>query len=121
MRGQGGERRGAPRYPVELPVRFWSEMLEFEGRVEVSGEVSDVSWGGVFVRCDFFETPGTPVSLFVTLPDGKQGVPLKGHVAWIAESPPKGPGMGIKLSTPLQVDIASRLAPTLDSTARTRG
>ena len=106
--GSGSERRRSPRYPVELPVRFWSELLEFEGRVELSGEVSDVSWGGLFVRCEFLETPGTPVSLLVTLP-GTEPVPLKGHVAWVAEEPPKGPGMGIRLANPLHPKLASEM------------
>jgi hypothetical protein len=96
------ERRTSPRYPVEFPVRFWSELLEFEGRMEVEGSTSDVGWGGLFVRSDFLEEPGTPVSLLVSLPQSQQPLPLKGHVAWVAEDPPKGPGMGIKLTAPLE-------------------
>jgi hypothetical protein len=105
----GRDRRLAPRYSVELPARYWSELLEFEGRVELTGEVSDVSWGGLFVRCEFLEPPGTPVSLLVTLPES--AVPLKGHVAWVAEEPPKGPGMGIRLAAPLGGSLATHIAP----------
>ncbi len=78
-----------------MPVRFWSELLEFEGTAELEGEVRDVSWGGLFVRSEYLETPGTPVRLLVEMPHAP--VTLRGQVAWIASGPPKGPGMGIKL------------------------
>lgn len=107
----GSERRRSRRYSVELPVRFWSELLEFEGRVELTGEVSDVSWGGLFVRCEFLEPPGTPVSLLVMVPGSGEVITLQGHVAWVAEEPPKGPGMGINLTTPLCAKLVKQVAP----------
>jgi Tfp pilus assembly protein PilZ len=93
------EKRAFLRHPVEYTVRIWSEMLDIETKAEVIGEVLDISSGGLFVRSDFLEIPGTPVSLLVWLPSAEDPVPLKGHVAWVTEHPPKGPGMGIKLAT----------------------
>ena len=85
---------------MTYPVRVWSEMLDLETHAEVLGEVLDISSGGLFVRSDFLEMPGTPVSLLVWLPDSNdQPIPLKGHVAWVTEHPPKGPGMGIRLAS----------------------
>jgi Tfp pilus assembly protein PilZ len=73
-------------------------MLDFETRAEVAGQVLDISTGGMFVRSDFLEMPGTPVSLLVWLPNMPAPLQLSGRVAWVAEKPPKGPGMGIELS-----------------------
>ncbi len=95
----GSEKRAFLRHPVTYPVRIWSEMMDFEAQAEVLGEVLDISSGGLFVRSDFLEMPGTPVSLLVWLPGNEQPIPLKGHVAWVTEAPPKGPGMGIKLAS----------------------
>jgi hypothetical protein len=100
----GRDRRTNPRYNVTLPVRFCSEMLDFEGQAEASGEISDVSAGGLFVRCDLLEVPGTPVRLTIAVPKpGRGALPLHGTVAWIADEPPKGPGMGIRLDAPLSI------------------
>jgi Tfp pilus assembly protein PilZ len=105
------DRRSSPRYNVTLPVRFSSEMLEFEGQAEVSGEVSDVSEGGLFVRCELLEVPGTPVRLVVSIPKPEsQQLPLHGTVAWIADEPPKGPGMGIRLDRPIDLSTLQRLS-----------
>jgi len=73
-------------------------MLDFETKAEVSGEVLDMSSGGLFIRSDFLEPRGTPVSLLVWLPGIAQPLQLSGRVAWVTEAPPKGPGMGIQLS-----------------------
>jgi hypothetical protein len=92
----GRDKRLHLRRSVEYPVTFRSELLEFEAKGELLGEVLDMSRGGLFVRCDFLEAPGTPVALLVWLtPDTP--VSLRGKVAWVAEHPPKGPGMGIQL------------------------
>ncbi len=105
------DRRTSPRFDVTLPVRFCSEMLDFETQAEVSGEVSDVSEGGLFVRCDLLEVPGTPVRLMVSMPKPlDQQLPLHGTVAWIADEPPKGPGMGIRLDSPLALQTLQRLS-----------
>jgi len=95
----GPEKRAFLRHPVTYTVRICSEMLDLEAQAEVIGEVQDISSGGLFVRSDFLEIPGTPVSLLVWLPGGEDPVPLKGHVAWVTEHPPKGPGMGIRLAS----------------------
>jgi len=94
------DKRTTPRYPAQLPVRFWNE-AHFEGRVEMAGEVCDVSWGGMFVRSEFAPPLGTPVSLLISMPQERDPVTLRGHVAWVTDGPPKGPGMGVKLLTPL--------------------
>ena len=73
-------------------------MLDFEAKAELSGEVQDISTGGLFIRSDFLEPRGTPVSLLVWLPSQAKPLVLSGRVAWVAETPPKGPGMGIELS-----------------------
>jgi hypothetical protein len=99
------DRRSCPRYNVTLPVRFCSEMLDFEAQAEAS----DISEGGLFVRCDLLEVPGTPVRLMVSPPAGGRALPLHGTVAWIAEEAPKGPGMGIRLDTPLGAATLRRL------------
>lgn len=92
------DKRVYRRKPIVCPVRFWSEMLDFESKAEVEGEVLDISTGGLFIRSEFLETCGTPVSLLVWLPSSSQPVALSGRVAWVAEAPPKGPGMGIELA-----------------------
>ena len=102
------EKRAFLRHPVTYPVRVWTELLDIETDAEVLGEVLDISSGGLFVRSEFLESPGTPVSLLVWLPSAEQPVPLKGHVAWVAEHPPKGPGMGIDGA---RVGLGSQLKP----------
>jgi hypothetical protein len=92
------EKRSSLRHAVEYTVRFRSELLDFDTKGEWLGEVRDISTGGLFVFSEFFEPPGTPVSLLVWLPGNDEPVSLRGHVAWVAEHPPKGPGMGIKLA-----------------------
>ena len=96
------ERRTTPRYPVDLPVRFWSEPVEGPIGIDSIGHIADVSWGGLFLRSQTVEAVGTPVSLLVTMSQRDRPVPLRGHVAWICPTTsPKGPGMGIRLITPL--------------------
>ena len=73
-------------------------MLDFDGKAELQGEVTDISSGGLFIRSEFLETRGTPVSLLVWLPSRTVPIALSGRVAWVTENPPKGPGMGIELS-----------------------
>jgi Tfp pilus assembly protein PilZ len=94
----GSERRNFPRYNVNLPVRFSSEMLDFDATCELwDGLVEDISRTGLFIRSDLLEVPGTPVCLSLRMPIGEQTLFLNGRVAWIMEHPPKGPGMGIQL------------------------
>src|SRR5262245_60655658 len=92
-------KRTSERVPLVCPVRFKSEMLDFESNAEVEGEVVDASSGGLFVRSELLEMPGTRVSLLVWLPNSVNPIGLVGRVAWVAENPPKGPGMGIELAT----------------------
>jgi Tfp pilus assembly protein PilZ len=91
------EKRTSQRRAVVYPIRFSSKLLDFEAKAELVGEVLDVSSGGLFIRSEFLEVPGTRVSLQVWLPNARQPIALTGHVAWVTETPPKGPGMGIRL------------------------
>jgi hypothetical protein len=90
------DRRATPRYEVELPARFWTGSREDE-----SGQVRDVSWGGLFLECDRPPPPGTPVRLMVGVSRAGEDIPLQGEVAWIAAGSLKGSGMGIRLDIPL--------------------
>ena len=93
---QDDERRAFARHPAELPVRFASDSLEFEGALELRGSTADISQTGLCVRCDFLEPKGTEVSLRVGEPGSD--ICVSGTVAWIVESPPEGPAMGIELA-----------------------
>jgi uncharacterized protein (TIGR02266 family) len=106
----GTNRRAYKRYDLELPVRFRSEMLDFRTKARFTdASVSDISCGGLFIKCDFFEVPGTPVRLLLTVPTTLETLHLEGHVAWIVEEPPKGPGMGVRISKkPLREDLLQR-------------
>jgi len=90
------ERRTAIRHRAELPVRFESEALEFDGKLELRGSTADISRTGLCVRCDFLEPKGTEVCLRVGEPGAD--ICVNGTVAWIVESPPEGPAMGIELA-----------------------
>ncbi len=98
------ERRKHARHSVgHLPVRFSSEMLDFEADAQLEGEAVDIGLGGVFIRSDFLEVPGTAVDLQLSLPQRPEPLKVRGRVAWIAERPPRGPGMGIAFSgSPLE-------------------
>ena len=109
-------RRAAPRHELELPVHFRGEMLDFRGQAEfLPGEIRDVSTGGFFVRSEFLEVPGALVRLLVHLPRSDQPLFFEGHVAWIVEESPKGPGMGIKLAgSPLSAEQVRQFFTTED-------
>lgn len=109
------DRRVFDRFTTSLPVRFSSEMLDFDAQAELEhGSVENISRGGLFIRSEFLEVPGTPVLLVVTVPGTGETVRLSGHVAWITDEPPAGPGMGIRLTGTLleqsTVDRLSQLA-----------
>lgn len=89
-------RRIHQRFPAQIPVRFSSEMMDFDGTAELEGSVENVSLGGLFIRSEFLELPGTPVQLEIAPPSGAP-LSLRGQVAWVAREPPEGPGMGIRL------------------------
>jgi len=108
-----GEKRAASRRSIDghVSVRFTGEMLDFDSTAELlSGQVENVSQGGLFVRSDFLEMPGTPVLLIVTMPVTGETVRLNGRVAWVAHEAPRGPGMGIQLAgRPLTPQLLDRL------------
>jgi uncharacterized protein (TIGR02266 family) len=113
---QRKNRRRFERHEIDLPVRFRSEMLDFQGRARfLEGEVADISRGGLFIRSDFFEMPGTPVRLLLAVPGSTGTLHLDGHVAWVVEEPPKGPGMGIRLDgQPLKKRLLDRFIQAPD-------
>lgn len=96
------DRRSQPRAAVRLPASLSTADLEMDVDLEVDGEVRNVSGGGLFVRSEFLEPPDTEVELRVAF--GERWIRVRGRVAWVAEVPPRGPGMGIAL------DDASRQA-----------
>lgn len=91
LRGEAeDERRAEPRIAVHLRT----ELLDFEGEAVATGITEDAARGGLFVRSDFLEPPGTEVCLSVHLDD--ESLMLTGEVAWVTEDE-QGPGMGIRL------------------------
>ena len=57
------DRRVFDRFTTSLPVRFSSEMLDFDAEAELEqGSVENISCGGLFVRSEFLEVPGTPIT-----------------------------------------------------------
>jgi hypothetical protein len=77
-----------------MPVLFSSDLLTFDGTAEVAAVTADLGAGGLFVRSDFLEPVGTPVRVRLLVEDGRP-ITLEGSIAWVADEPPKGPGMGI--------------------------
>jgi hypothetical protein len=92
------ERRGTPRYHVDLAVRFWRG--EHAGPPE-EGQLRDVSWGGLFVETAAALERGAPLTLEVSMPQHRDPVPLRGHVVWVSAAGAKGAGIGIKLCVAL--------------------
>jgi hypothetical protein len=101
------QRRAHPRFRLWVPVRISTDLLDLEGEAELCGEAANLAEGGLYVRSEYLEPPGTAVRVLVDLPDG-QVVELTGKVAWSSEQPPRGPGMGIEL------DEASRSASLVE-------
>ncbi|MFW5925355.1 MAG: PilZ domain-containing protein [Myxococcota bacterium] len=89
-------RRLHPRYHIHVPVRLSTELLDLEGEAEFFGELANVAEGGLFVRTEYLEPPGTEVRVAIDLPGGEV-VELRGSVCWVEGQPPRGPGMGIEL------------------------
>jgi hypothetical protein len=103
------QRRTYPRFHIWVPVRISTELLDLEGEAELTGELANVAQGGLFVRSEYLEPPGTVVRIAVDLPDGDT-VELMGRVAWATDQPPRGPGMGIELDGESRSDfIVQRL------------
>lgn len=103
------DQRRTPRYHIHVPVRLSSELLDLEGEAELFGELANVAEGGLFVRTEYLEPPGTTVCVAIDLPDGSV-IELHGTVRWVAGQPPRGPGMGIELDAESRGDaIIKRL------------
>ena len=99
-------RRTHHRFETSLLVRFTSSMLDFDGAADLdTGQVANISRGGLFVRSEYLEPPGTPVRLILMLPRTGETTRLDGVVAWINDDPP---GMGVRLSGALDEETIER-------------
>jgi uncharacterized protein (TIGR02266 family) len=97
------ERRAHFRFPTHLEVRFASGD---ELRSAFLGNISD---GGIFVATDRPLPAGTPLRLFITVPDGT--AELAGRVAWVRSTKGEGggAGMGIRFED-LGLELRERIA-----------
>lgn len=87
------QRRGAPRYKVELDVSLGSDHNFYVGFVE------NMSAGGVFIATHVLKTVGDVFELAVHLPNSDAVVRGMGEVRWIREYSERSnvpPGMGIR-------------------------
>lgn len=100
----GSQRRGAPRYKVELDVSLGSDHNFYVGFVE------NMSAGGVFIATHVLKAVGDVFELAVHLPNSDAVVKGVGEVRWIREYSERSnvpPGMGIRF---IQLDDTSRQA-----------
>jgi len=89
------DRRSAPRFSVSLPARLSSESTESrDTAVLVESDVTNISSGGLFVRADPVDAPGSRVRISLRVPISGKAVHLDGRVAWTDAS-----GMGIELDS----------------------
>jgi uncharacterized protein (TIGR02266 family) len=90
-KGRGGaDQRRAPRYPVNLEVRFRSnaELLQ--------EHATNISRGGLFVRSERKFQLNAAVALTIHLPNG-QALDATARVAHVHRSP-DGPGAGLQFT-----------------------
>ena len=84
-----GERRTAPRIPIEVDVSLTSESHFF------AGLTGDISEGGVFVATWRPVAVGTTLDLVLSLPGGPP-VNVRGQVRWIrSQVEGAAPGLGV--------------------------
>lgn len=108
------QRRAHARYVIQVPVRVSTPLLDLEGEAELSGELANVAEGGLFVRTEYLEPPGTQVTVLIDLPNGEV-MKLTGRVRWVAGHPPRGPGMGIELDPESRGDVVVRRLLSIDT------
>jgi uncharacterized protein (TIGR02266 family) len=87
------QRRGAPRFKVELDVSLGSDHNFYVGFVE------NMSVGGVFIATHMLRAVGDVFELSVHLPNSDQVVKGLGEVRWIREYSERSnvpPGMGVR-------------------------
>src|SRR6185436_5550560 len=93
--------RATERVPVEVDIGLLSDSNFYTGLSE------DISSGGVFVATARPLPPGTTVTLYFTLPDGRP-VRAEGTVRWAREGKDgRSAGMGVGFST---LDLDDRRA-----------
>ena len=87
----GLDRRGEPRITIDLDVDY------HEGGRSSFSFAADLSAGGIFVRSNAPERPGTLLSIEILLPGGPEPIRARGEVVWFDKDPEgKGGGMGIR-------------------------
>ncbi|HEY5958603.1 MAG TPA: TIGR02266 family protein [Polyangiaceae bacterium] len=87
------QRRGAPRFKVELDVSLGSDHNFYVGFVE------NMSVGGVFIATHMLRAVGDVFELSVHLPNSEEVVQGLGEVRWIREYSERSnvpPGMGVR-------------------------
>jgi len=74
---QGQENREHPRFEVSAYVDYTGAELLLHHRVE------NISLGGISIRTNSVEEPGTVVDLVINFPDLDATVAIQGEVAWL--------------------------------------
>ena len=98
MEQTDSNRREHQRFDTDFTIHFSSDNLEFSGTAEYrSGKAKNLSRGGLFIRSDYLDLPGTKIKLQIPVPNTKEKLHLEAEVSWIDDAPPLGPGMGIEL------------------------
>src|SRR5258708_21356032 len=83
-----GGLRAAHRYPTSLNVA----LRQRAGLL--SGKVTNISTGGMFVRAERTLRSGTVVSFALEFPDGEEPAPARAAVVYVAQSPEERSGAG---------------------------
>lgn len=86
--------RAAPRYSIEVPVIYTSELLSFDAIVH------DLSRGGMYIATQLLDPVGTPCEL-TALPEGRPAIRFTGvvaHVASTSNERGRPPGFGVRFT-----------------------
>ena len=83
------ERRRYKRYRLERTAYYDSLELSFKSRI------ADIGLGGIFLRSDFLDEPGTEVELCLDVPMETSPLMAPGKVVFAGEKKELGAGMGI--------------------------
>ena len=82
------EKRRFRRIAITMPIDYLGEkLLQFR-------KITDISQGGVFIKTNKVEPPGTKVKLILIFPDSDESIEVDGVVVRISRDVPIG-GMGI--------------------------
>jgi uncharacterized protein (TIGR02266 family) len=102
------EKRSAHRIAVRLRASFRSSQAVIEGWV------SDLSRGGLFLRTDYLDEPGSQGTVDLDLPGGDEPLRLPGAVVRVDTSPDRA-GMAIRfdaLPTEMRRPLANFMIET---------